>query len=327
MVATGIRVRQATNKIRAFNPLRDAQAVTDLMALAFGDSLGVDGALALAEMQRMARWRFLIGLFYCFNWGWMDSAPGFVWVEDGKVVGNVSLRPGTEYDSFFIGNVAVHPAYRGRGIGRALMDAALDAVAMAGGDGWVGLEVREENVVARKLYEKLGFRSVGRTLHLLRQAGPWENEEPLRHPALRRVQSQDSAVLLQLVRATVPARHRALLSLRKSDYEVGWGRTLDCWLSGRREAWWVIEEDAMITGAVRALRERGRRANRLEVLVAPGWEGAFEDVLVRQGLSGIPRLCEKIVGIELPTSNPAMVAALEKRGFQPERVLVQMRYH
>lgn len=326
MVATRMRIRSARTKIRPFNPLRDAPAVTDLIELAFGDSLGADGALALAEMQRMARWGFLTGLFYWLNGDWASGPPGFVWIEDGAVVGNVSLRPGSEYDSFFIGNLAVHPDYRRRGIGRALMETALETVEGLRW-GWIGLEVREENVAARRLYESLNFRSVGRTLHLLRQPGPPGHEESLVHPMLRRAEGRDGLALLQLVRAVTPVQQRPILGLRKSDYRVGWGRTLDCWLFGRREAWWVVEEISGVKGAVRALRERGRRPNRLEILVAPGWEGTLGELLIRQALAGMPRLCEKMISVELALPASPIVTALENEGFQSTRILIQMRYN
>ncbi len=57
-------------------------------------------------------------------------------------------------------SVAVHPDFRGRGIGRALVEAALDRLRRAGA-GCVKLEVRPTNIPAVRLYEKLGFRRVG----------------------------------------------------------------------------------------------------------------------------------------------------------------------
>lgn len=60
-----------------------------------------------------------------------------------------------------INNVAVHPDYRGLGVGEALMRFALAKIRDLGGVTAV-LEVRVSNAPARTLYEKLGFRVVGR---------------------------------------------------------------------------------------------------------------------------------------------------------------------
>lgn len=63
-------------------------------------------------------------------------------------------------DELHINNVAVAPAYRGRGVGLALLRFVLR---LAGGLGArrATLEVRRSNAAALKLYERLGFEVVG----------------------------------------------------------------------------------------------------------------------------------------------------------------------
>lgn len=63
-------------------------------------------------------------------------------------------------DEAHITNVAVHPDYRGRGIGRMLMMQA-EKVAAANGARRMTLEVRKSNIVAQNLYRSLGYYSVG----------------------------------------------------------------------------------------------------------------------------------------------------------------------
>jgi len=57
--------------------------------------------------------------------------------------------------------VYVSPAYRGRGIARAVMTALLESVRALPGLKFVHLTVTSANPVARRLYESLGFRSFG----------------------------------------------------------------------------------------------------------------------------------------------------------------------
>lgn len=83
------------------------------------------------------------------------------WVtrEDDRVAGYLCLWEVA--DELHITNVAVHPAYRRRGIGRAMLAAVMeDAVRRS--LSLVGLEVRPTNAEARALYESFGFRVVGR---------------------------------------------------------------------------------------------------------------------------------------------------------------------
>ena len=324
MVAAALRGRRAQNGVRPFDPYRDLGPVAELIVTAFGGKLDPAGQVMLEKMCRGARWGPLLVWLYWPGWSSAAVAPGFVWTEEGRVVGNVSLRRALGWDGFLIGNVAVHPNWQGRGIARALMEAVLEEILARGGR-WAGLEVQAGNQQARRLYEHLGFRDVGRTLHMLRPAGlPWAgNSTP--HPSLRRGHSHDSEALIELVRAIVPESHRPLLRLPRADYQPGWERTLDCWLRGRREVWWVAEEGGAVRGAVRALHERGRCPDRLEVLVAPEHGGCFETVLVQQGLTSLRGASKKTVETVLPSCTEPLIAALEAVGFQRLRLLVQMR--
>jgi ribosomal-protein-alanine N-acetyltransferase len=63
-------------------------------------------------------------------------------------------------DAVEIQNVAVHPDWRRRSIGRQLVEALL-AEARAAGVGRALLEVRSTNRPALSLYHKLGFRETG----------------------------------------------------------------------------------------------------------------------------------------------------------------------
>ena len=63
-------------------------------------------------------------------------------------------------DEVCIHNIAVHPAWQGRGLGRLLLAAALAAARDAGAMR-CHLEVRASNRAARGLYEQLGFRLDG----------------------------------------------------------------------------------------------------------------------------------------------------------------------
>lgn len=63
-------------------------------------------------------------------------------------------------DEGHITNIAVHPSYRNRGIGRMLLLAMMDLIKRMNGRR-VTLEVRVSNTVAQHLYESVGFVGVG----------------------------------------------------------------------------------------------------------------------------------------------------------------------
>jgi [ribosomal protein S18]-alanine N-acetyltransferase len=78
--------------------------------------------------------------------------------EDGRVVGYVMywlIR-----DEVQINNFAVHPEFRGRGLGEAALRLVLSEVREKGA-ALATLEVRVSNAAALGLYEKLGFKELG----------------------------------------------------------------------------------------------------------------------------------------------------------------------
>lgn len=62
------------------------------------------------------------------------------------------------WTSSFVKDLVVRPDLRWRGIGASLLAEGLRRLKARGND-WVGLKVKEDNAVARKLYERMGFKA------------------------------------------------------------------------------------------------------------------------------------------------------------------------
>lgn len=75
-------------------------------------------------------------------------------------------------DEVHINNLAVLREFQGQGLGTAILEHAIEAAAKRGANR-ATLEVRRSNAPARRLYERLGFRTVEeRGLHLLLEWRP-----------------------------------------------------------------------------------------------------------------------------------------------------------
>ncbi|MDI6907820.1 MAG: ribosomal protein S18-alanine N-acetyltransferase [Thermoanaerobacterales bacterium] len=83
-----------------------------------------------------------------------DLAHYLVAVCEGRVAGYGGFW--MVLDEAHVTNVAVHPTFRGRKIGRALMVALMQRAVALGADRMT-LEVRPSNTIARNLYTSLGF--------------------------------------------------------------------------------------------------------------------------------------------------------------------------
>src|SRR5215211_2040433 len=149
--------------LRPLNVLRDLSAVADLMEICFSPTMDNDGQRYLSDMRRASRDDSF--LRWASRMTETASLPmmGYVWEQDGRIIGNASLIPFRDRGKriFLVANVATHPDYRRRGIGRALtervMKQARDRNASA-----IWLHVRDDNPGAIKLYQDLGFQEIAR---------------------------------------------------------------------------------------------------------------------------------------------------------------------
>lgn len=110
----------------------------------------------VAELERL-----------CFSEPWSENslrlllgehALGIVAVCDGTVAayGGMTLAA----DEGAVTNIAVHPSFRRRGLGRAVTEQLLQAARERGAQR-VFLEVRQSNCPARELYGRAGFAVCG----------------------------------------------------------------------------------------------------------------------------------------------------------------------
>jgi ribosomal protein S18 acetylase RimI-like enzyme len=146
--------------LRPVDLRRDMASVADLIELAFAGRLDPTGQRMLREMRRLGRAGWIGWLV-----GWLTLpraayAQGFVWEEDGRLVGNASLMGVEGYPGrMVLANVAVDPDHRRKGIARALVQASVDSARRRGGTK-ILLQVESDNQGALDLYTFLGFRAL-----------------------------------------------------------------------------------------------------------------------------------------------------------------------
>jgi ribosomal protein S18 acetylase RimI-like enzyme len=148
----------ARNHIRRLEAGRDLEAVADLVELCFKDTLDPEGLSYLKQMRQAAQHARLLGWAESLHSQSALPQSGLVWEEDNRLVGNLTLIPIQVQGKrcYLIANVAVHPDYRGRGIGRKLTESALEIVRSRGAPAaW--LQVRDDNPAAIHIYHETGF--------------------------------------------------------------------------------------------------------------------------------------------------------------------------
>ncbi|MES1947394.1 acetyltransferase [Salinisphaera sp. C84B14] len=109
-----------------------------------------------------------------------DASALFGHFDEGKLAGVVGLQREANYKmqhKAFIWGMYVSPAARSKGVGRALLDRAMDFASSRDGVRQVTLCVVVDDVAARSLYETAGFQSYGTEPEALSVEGRYYDEE------------------------------------------------------------------------------------------------------------------------------------------------------
>jgi ribosomal protein S18 acetylase RimI-like enzyme len=171
---------QTDRHLRLMDVRKDLIQVADLIEVCFSNTMDPDGREYLRQMRQAARDEFFLRWAQLPASGGAMPMAGYVWDDDGTIIGNLNLIPLYKQSQriFLIANVAVHPNFRRRGIARALTQVALDHARRHGASSaW--LQVREENRPAYELYRSLGFlERTRRTTWLAERAVAGPNPRP-----------------------------------------------------------------------------------------------------------------------------------------------------
>lgn len=281
-----------TRGLRPFNPFVDLRPSIELIELAFGEALDPLSRETLQEMRALA---WLLGpIFWLLNAigsPLADTFNGYVWVEEGRIVGNVTVhRRQGEKQGWFISNLAVHPHHRHKGIARHLVSAGLE-LARQKGARRINLEVRANNITARRLYESLGFREVDSAsrmrMHPLTSARPVSSEGY----TVELVRPDQWPRLLQLTKDTLSPEAREIMPGEEETYRRSWPRRLASGvgdlLNGRTTYHLAAQRRDEIAGVV-TLRTGGLlRPHVLTLMVHPAHRCLVEEMLLTSALSAL----------------------------------------
>ena len=297
-------------------------AVLDLVETGFGNELDPQGWKVLRQMRSMVQPNALARTVY----GTITDTDGFVCETDGVIVGNLSLRHAHPRSSRgrLIGNVVVHPSFRRQGIGRALMERALQAARQEQA-AWIGLEVRADNTDACQLYQHLGFQSIGTTEHMLRPKGRDWPGLPKPDRTWRRFHSRDNNRWQQLAARIHGQDQQLVLEIRRDLLNFrGFERWLDRILSRQAEDAWVHPDAGdEIDLAAHTNTDRKYRFHIWDVLVRPGMGTSGAREVVAQCTAATRRFPAWPV-VAIVADQSTLVEQLRAVGFHSHRTLEQM---
>ena len=311
------------------DPARDMGAVADLIEAAFAGDMDQAGCSMLRDMRNMARLGGLLWWFDGPGTGVNQMLSGFVWVEDGQVVGNVTVTPTPHTpDRWIISNVAVAKTYRRRGIARRLTSAAVDMIRKWHGKA-VTLQVRDDNPTALHIYQTLGFHVLFGTAHMRLEPVTPVNPLPPRDTRLRRLSDADAEKAYEMACAATPQAAQTEQPVRLAHYQFGWERRLSDWfrtLTGKAPALRLVVERGAQLQATVITQPTGRGSeSSIELTVHPNARGQLEKELISYALYHLSHWSQHSVIARHPTYHVEGVEALTDFGFQTERTLLWMK--
>ena len=314
---------------RRLNPSTDLSAVADLIEEAFSEDLDQEGRQVLKELRQLSNWGVLLWLLRATSPAFEDILSGFVWEEDGHIVGNVSANVTAHVLSQWrVSNVAILPAYRRRGIARHLMEMTIAHIDRKGGRK-VYLQVRDENGPALRLYKDLDFQSVTAETEMYLPAGS-ATAPPLDDFQPRPLRREESSQVYSLALAATSQADQRQTPPNRSDFEVDWiqqlSDSLTAFTSGRRTYRFVVEGKSELAAYAKLTTARhGGSAHRLSLLVRPDCQGTVESALIRTVLSTVTQHQGPAeIQIRLNAGKKGEIAALSALGFVKRRTLITM---
>jgi ribosomal protein S18 acetylase RimI-like enzyme len=320
------------NGLRPVNLRTDLAGMAELIELCFGPTMDEAGRAAVREMRMISRSGSLTLIFHGLDRLLGGLEQGYVWIEDGRLIGNVSVSPANYPHSmgtgFVIANVAVHPDFRRQGLAQALMQASLDLIRQRGGE-FAVLQVDDNNEGARRLYSRLNFREERTFIRWHRSSHARSPKRLSRMPDITLRQANEWRAEYELAQAVRPNERGGLGWLRPTHpnfFRPSLVRTLASWTTGRSEDHWIVRDESKrgLLGSLRTTSAFGS-ADRFELLVDPAQQGQLEDPLINFALRGLEGR-RRPVTMEHPADDQITTALLERYEFERRYTLVHMRY-
>jgi ribosomal protein S18 acetylase RimI-like enzyme len=303
--------------LRPFNARRDMGALADLIETAFAQQLDSAGRQMVAGMRILSRLGWLGWLLSRWLLPPAANPIGYVWEEEGRVVGNASLMPVRNYERrWVIANVAVQEGFRRRGIAGQLVEAAI-AAARERAARQVILQVDRENQAARDLYHRYGFQTLADRTTWVRPHG------------LAPMPAVDTAH----ARPREPGEWHEQLALARRLHPEGliWPfptvaslfrpRAMAGWPALNPQSHWVWRTEGRIQGSLSLRPGIEPGLQRLVLVVEPAFrdqaEGALLDCVLEKPVS---RRMAYVLDYETGCGE----TILRERGFEPRRGLLWM---
>lgn len=321
MVITAQPGSQSKRGPRPININKDIPQVMSLLELCFGTAIYGTGQ-PFFNNQKYAQ---SSALMWRITPAAGQLALGYVWEEDGRIVGNVTVLTTKKPGRYLVVNVAVHPEYRKQGIAKALME-QVDNMVRARGGSEILLQVVKTNEAANALYQSLDYTNLGTMVAWYATPARLQRIHPSHAaPEIRELRASEWQQAYRLDTLSLEPDLNWPEPPEPKMYKQSLWRNVANFLNGRQiETWVTHDDDGALSGMSSIVSEWGR-THHGAIRIHPHWRGTLERPLLAKLVRRLHYLPRRNVRIDHPEADELMTLLLKEANFQPQRYLIHMR--
>ncbi len=319
MIITIPALNQANNGPRPINLNTDIPQIVRLLETVFGATLDDEGRWIFSGMDSQKP---------AFLWRLNPSASrlslGFVWEEDGRIVGNATVLKSRTNGRYLVVNVAVDPDYRRRGIAHHLMEYVAQMVEGRGGR-QILLQVVSDNQAALRLYQSLHYRTIGSMTTWYTPVSHIRELAAEPGIAIRKLRADEWQTAYEFDKLSLhPDLNWPDLPRPDVYKNTMWNRVWNFFNGRQNETWIAVNEQNEMIGLVNILSEWSR-THLAAIRIHPDWRGQLERPLTAVLTHHLRRMPRRNVRIDHPDDDELTNQRLSEAGFRPRRTLTHMR--
>ncbi len=304
--------------------LKEFDRLTTLIETAFAEDQAREGRSFRDETRSLNKLLPLFRAMFAVLPSMENYFYTLVWDVDGRFASAVTIsRQGSDAQRWYIANVATHPDYRGRGLARALVSAALDRIRAQGGR-YALLRARADNEPAYRLYRSLGFQHLETGTILKGEAHPIAAPALPAAYVLRPIPATDWHTRFAVAQFLASPEAQAVCPPTEKQFQDNWiGRKLQTLINRAQHVqlrtWAIAVADRPI-GLVRCqARSGGSNPHQVQIEIGSEHLGTAPAVLAQ----AIHYCVERRSGaahpmlVDFAGSPPDPIDYLRANGFQP----------
>ncbi|MCA9882129.1 MAG: GNAT family N-acetyltransferase [Anaerolineae bacterium] len=319
-----------TGHVRPVNLRTDLAPLADLIELVFAPTMDDNGRAAIRDMRSLSK----IGIGSLFLGRLNELAHGismgFVWEEEGHLVGNVSLYPAhwpsDVGNAWIIANVAVHPKYQRRGIAHRLLEHSLLVIRQRKGTEAI-LQVDYDNNRAISIYDRMGFirerafTTWGRP-SLASIPPPLNQTDQLYITRRRPSEWQAEYKVAQVVRPNEQGGIGWLKPLHKSYFHKPWWQQIPQWFATGGIERLIVRADNQLVGTMWIDSGIASLRTRMMMMTHPDHQPQATEALLG---NVVRRFTNSALILEHPYDDTVTTELLSHYRFRPNRTVWHMR--